>query len=95
MKLIKKIILIIFTAFLYLEILQASEILLQKNGIIITSLDLENYTLKLYNSFGQLVQVEQLRNANNSISTLNFPVGMYFIQLFNNEKSITKSFLKW
>ncbi len=43
MKLIKKIILIIFTAFLYLEILQASEILLQKNGIIITSLDLENY----------------------------------------------------
>ncbi|MDG2369313.1 MAG: S8 family serine peptidase [Flavobacteriales bacterium] len=60
-----------------------------------SSLDLENYTLKLYNSFGQLVQVEQLRNANNSISTLNFPVGMYFIQLFNNEKSITKSFLKW
>ena len=60
-----------------------------------STLNLKNYSLKLYNSYGQVVELKQLGNTNNSISTIDLPRGMYFIQLFNKEQSITKSFLKW
>ena len=50
MRLIKKIIIVLFTTFLNLEILQANEIILQKNKIIITSIDLKNYR-NLHNDY--------------------------------------------
>ena len=60
-----------------------------------TQLSLKDYKLNLYNSIGQVISTKNLKNNNNSISTLNLSPGIYFIQLFNNEHSITKSFLKW
>lgn len=60
-----------------------------------STLVFKNYSLKLYNSYGQIVELKQLGNTNNSISTIDLPTGMYFIQLFNKDQSITKSFLKW
>jgi hypothetical protein len=50
LRFIKKLILILSAVFLYKEILQANEILLQKNKIIITSIDLKNYK-NLHNDY--------------------------------------------
>lgn len=51
--------------------------------------------VKIANALGEIIYEDDAQNnTSGSIDTSNFPIGLYFISIINNETTVTKSFIK-
>ncbi len=68
-----------------------------QNKLTISSINknITNYKLAVYNSLGKQIKKTSISNNNTTIFISDLSNGIYFVKLYNESHSLTKSFVKW